>query len=369
MKIKIKLFHFIVLLCWAFIAPSNAAIVEDLYTIKLPVVDQTTRVRLDSFKQAFVDVLVKVSGSKALLNDPLFESSFSKSTHYVKQFHYEQKQRTQNAVKESTIILSVEFDEKLVVALLRSKGYPIWGRVRPSVLIVMSKKQNRKYKLVSEDTFPDLIQYIDDLSHKHGLPTQFPLFDLEDRAILNHKESALDNLTAIINLGNRYQSDVVLVGELIGVSGKGWKSIWQSQFSGRLFQWEDKAKTKKEVMSKAMAHLSKILAQEYALGSIKDSANIVEVSVANVKSLKSYLFIARYLSSLAVVEKTQLKRLNNEHVLFTLLLRNSPEELQRLIELGDVIEQVDLPVIDVTVERSDEAVSQNLLNLTYRLLE
>jgi len=356
------------LLLSLFLVPSFAAIVDDLYTIKLPVEDQTTQLRLASFKQAFADVLVKVSGTRALLTDPALKRSMRSSTRYVKAFRYEKQQITEDAVEESEIILSVEFNEKRVETLLRSKGYPVWGRVRPSVLIVMSKQLNKKHVLVSEESAPALIQTMDELSHKHGLPAQFPLLDLEDRAVLNYKESALDNLDAINDLGIRYQADVVLVGEMIGISGQGWKGVWQSQFSGQLFQWEDKAPTKEDVMSKAMVHLSEILAQEYALGSVKENQNNLDIKIANITSLESYLSVARYLSSLAVVEKTQVRLLTDSTASFSLLLRNSPQELQRLIELGDVIEQVDLPVIDVTVEGLEENSSQNNLSLTYRFL-
>ncbi len=368
MKTKIKLLPFIVLLCWFVTIPSHAAVVEDLYTIKLPVADQTTRVRLDTFKQAFADVLVKVSGIESLLTDPVFKRPLKQSTRYVKQFHYERAQLTEDAVEESALVLSIEFDEKLVEALLRSKAYPVWGRVRPSVLLVLAKRQNNKYELVSEDTASELIQGLDDLSQKHGLPMQFPLFDLEDRGVLRGKESVLDNMMAINKLATRYQSDVVVVGELTGKTGQGWKGVWQSRFSARLFQWENKAATKKAVLSKAMAHLSKILAQEYALGSAQDYSFNVEMTVSNVSTLKDYLSVARYLASLAVVEKTQIRQLGNEYVIFSLVLRNSPEELQRLIELSDVLEQIDLPVIDASIESGNEEMPQDTLLLNYRRL-
>ncbi len=365
---KLNFLQVVVLLLLAFSPLSNAAIVDDLYTIKLPVENQTTQLRLDTFRKAFAEVLVKISGAPKLLNDPALQRSLRSSTRYVKEFRYERQEVSEDDVEESQIILSVEFSQNLVEALLRGKGYPVWGRVRPSVLIVMSKQINKSHELVSEESAPELIEYMDKLSRKHGLPTQFPLLDLEDRAVLNFKESALDNLNAINDLGFRYQSDVVLVGELIGISGQGWKGIWQSQFSGQLFQWEHKASTKEVVMEKAMSHLARILAQEYALGSIKENINSVVINVSNVTTLESYLTVARYFSSLAVVEKTQVKLLSANSVSFSLTLRNSPDELQHLIELGDVIEQVDLPVIDTTVEILEEGVAQDALSLTYRFL-
>lgn len=368
MNMKLNFVLLALLLLSVFSVTTHAAVVDDLYTVKLPVENQTTQVRLETFEKAFAEVLVKISGTRALLDDAVMASSLKSSTRYVKEFRYERQATTEEVVEEAQIILSVEFTQNLVESLLRGKGYPVWGRVRPSVLIVMSRQLNKKHELVSEESTPELIETMADLSYKHGLPTQFPLLDLEDRAVLNFKESALDNLDAINDLSFRYQSDVVFIGELIGVSGQGWKGVWQSQFSGRLFQWENNASTKEVVMQEAMSHLAKILAQEYALGSIKDNVNTVVINVSNVTTLDGYLAVARYFSSLAVVEKTQVKTLSENSATFSLILRNSPDELQRLIELGDVIEQVDLPVIDTTIKSSGEGLAQDALSLTYRLL-
>lgn len=179
----------------------------------------------------------------------------------------------------------------------------------------------------------------------------------------------LDNIDAINTLGLRYQSDVVFVGELMGADEKGWKGVWQSQFSGKLFQWKNKASTKEQILENTMAYLAKILAQEYALGSIKENANSVIIEVSNIATLDEYLLVGRYFSNLAVVEKTQVQLLSNDRVSFKLELRNSPEELQRLIGLGDVIEQVDLPVINTSLEESGDALTPEALKLTYRLLK
>lgn len=348
----------------------NAALVDDLYVVELPVVDQTSQLRIDTFKQALADVLVKISGSGDLLMNPEFNSPLQNGIRYVEGFRYERQALAEDAVEESQVNLRVEFSQKQIDALLRSKGYSVWGRVRPSILIVMSQRINRKYELVSEESAPDLIEQLDKLSQKHGLPTQFPLLDLEDRAVLNFKESALDNIDAINDLAFRYQSDVIFTGELVGITGKGWTGKWQSQFSDKLFQWEDKASTKEKVMFQAMAHLAEILAQEYALGTVKENASSVFIEVSNIVTLEEYLMVGRYFSNLSVVEKTHVKLLTPNSVSFNLELRNSPAELQRLIELGDVIEQVDLPIIDSTVEPAiDDEFVQESLSLTYQLLK
>ncbi len=43
--------------------PLQAVVVEELYSIEMPVADQTTSLRLEAFREAFKLVVIKVSGS------------------------------------------------------------------------------------------------------------------------------------------------------------------------------------------------------------------------------------------------------------------------------------------------------------------
>lgn len=352
------------LLAFAFSHNIQADTVEDLYTIELPVADQTTSSRLSGFKSAFSEMIIKVSGSDAPLLDAAFKRPIRNASRYVKQYSYKRLPVEADALDEGQLLLTIEFSQKLIESLLRGTGYPVWGKVRPSVLLVMSIQVNKNHELVSEESAPELIEFMDQLAVKHGLPAQFPLLDLEDRAVLNFSESALSNLDAVNDLGFRYQSDVVLIGEMIGISGKGWKGQWQSEFSGQLFKWEYSASTKEQVMSKAVAHLTRLLAQEYALGSVVENQNTVIIEVEQFRSLKDYIKVSKYFASLAVVEHTQIKAVSDSAASFYLILRNSPQELHRLIELGEVLEQLDLPMIDTSSE-----IDQEILSFTYRLLE
>ena len=69
-------------------APARAVIVEDLFSIELPVADQTTSLRLESFSEAFKQVIVRVSGSDDALKSPAFQRPIERSARDVKQFRY-----------------------------------------------------------------------------------------------------------------------------------------------------------------------------------------------------------------------------------------------------------------------------------------
>jgi len=69
--------------------------------------------------------------------------------------------------------------------------------------------------------------------------------------------------------------------------------------------------------------------------------------------------VQRYLESLSVVDSIRVALISDDVVTFKLKLRNDAEDLQRLIELGEVLEQLDLPFVNAQDDR------QVILNYSY----
>ncbi len=61
--------------------------------------------------------------------------------------------------------------------------------------------------------------------------------------------------------------------------------------------------------------------------------------------------VQRYLDSLSVVDSIRVSLISGDVVTFKLKLRNDAEDLQRLIELGEVLEQLDLPSVNAQDDR------------------
>ena len=101
MKLSKKLCSLLALSCLWY-ASAQAVVVEDLYTVELPVADQTTSLRLETFSEAFKQVVVKVSGSDDALRNPAFKRPMERSARYVKQFRYINRSQGDNEEFESS---------------------------------------------------------------------------------------------------------------------------------------------------------------------------------------------------------------------------------------------------------------------------
>ncbi len=349
-----------VLLLGSWQAPAWAVIVEDLFTVELPIADQTTSLRLEAFSEAFRQVVIKVSGSDEALQSPALERPIESSARYVKQFRYiTRNQPGADEFDAGRLIIRIDFDQQLIESLLRENNFPVWGRERPSSLLVISYDVNERIRLVSQDATPDLIESLDKAASRHAVPVLFPLMDLQDIALVKISDIVSRQYENINTMAVRYAPDALLVGQIIGRSGEGWQGDWEVRFADQIFKWKYRAPGKQEVLDQVIRHLAKILALEYALEDHRRVEQSLLLSVSGVEGIDNLIRIQNYLQSLNVVDNARVAMVNRDVVTYRLKLLNDPEDLQRLIDFGEMLEQEDFPQVNTQGEE------QIILNYSY----
>ena len=343
MKLR-KILPLLLVVAGAWHPSAGAVIVEDLFTVELPVADQTTALRLESFSQAFKQVVIKVSGSDDALNSPAFQRPIERSARYVKQFRYISRSQSEDEEFEAgRLFLRIDFDQQLIEGLLREHNFPVWGRERPSSLLVISYDVNENIKLVSDDSTPDLIDSLDRAASVHAVPVLFPLMDLADISLVKISDIVSRQYENINTMAKRYAPDALLVGQIIGRSGKGWQGDWEVRFADQIFKWKYEASAKQDVIDQVIRHLARILALEYALEDHRRVEQSLLLSVSALDGIDNLIRVQKYLKSLNAVDSVRVAMVNRDVVTYRLELRNDPEDLQRLIEFGEVLELEDFP--------------------------
>ena len=351
-----KLFRIALLICTlAGLSPMsvNAVMVEDLFTVELPVADQTTSLRLESFSEAFKQVIVKVSGSDDALKSPAFKRPIENSARYVKQFRYINRSLPEDEEYDlDRLMLRIDFDQQLVEGLLREQNFPVWGRERPSTLLVVSYDVNENIKLVSDDATPDLVEALDNAAAMHAVPVLFPLMDLQDIGLVSIGDIAFRQYDNIDVMARRYSPNALLVGSIVGRSGQGWQGDWEVRFDDQVFTWNFKASSKQVVIDQVIRQLAKTLAREYALDGQQQFDQSLLLSVSELEGIQKLIKVEQYLKSLNVVDSVRVAMVSKDVVTYRLQLRNNPEDLQRLIEFGEILEQEDFPQVNTEGEET-----------------
>ena len=339
---------------------AGAVVVDDLFTVELPVADQTTSLRLESFSEAFKQVIVKVSGSDDALRSPAFKRPTERSARYVKQFKYINRSLPDDEEFDSgRLYLRIDFDQQLIEGLLREHNFPVWGRERPSSLLVISYDVNENIKLVSDDATPDMVEALDSAAVQYAVPVLFPLMDLEDISMVSIGDVVSRQIDSIYTMASRYSPDALVVGQIIGRSGQGWQGDWEVRFADQIFKWRHQASSKQGVVDQVIRHLARILALEYALEDHRRVEQSLLLSVSAMDGIDHLIRVQKYLRSLNVVDSVQVAMVNQDVVTYRLQLRNDASDLQRLIEFGEVLEQEDFPQVNT---QGDDQV---ILNYSY----
>jgi hypothetical protein len=358
---KNKFAYFLIFLLGLVVSrPLQAVVVEELFTIEMAVADQTTAVRLEAFGEAFKLVVIKVSGSDDALKSPAFSRPMQRSARYVKQFTYiNRKDENSESFDSGQLFLKIDFNQQLVEGLLRENNFPVWGQERPGSLMVVSYDVNETIRLVSGDSTPDIIELLDEAAVKLGVPVLFPLMDLEDIALVSISDIVSRQYENIDILAERYEPDALVIGQIVGRSGQGWHGDWEVRFAEQVFKWKYRGSSRQQVVDQAIKHLARVLALEYALEDHRRVEQALLVSVSSMPKFNQLISVQRYLESLSVVDSIRVALISDDVVTFKLKLRNDAEDLQRLIELGEVLEQLDLPFVNAQDDR------QVILNYSY----
>ena len=345
---KVKLFSLILaLLVLSPLQSVKAIVVDDLYTIELPVEDQTTGQRLDAFGDAFRLVLTKVSGSDAAQKSSVISNLSNTSSRYVKQFSYLNRQSVDEEGEDVDLLfLKVDFDQRLIERLLRKHNFPVWGKERPSSLLVINSQVNGNVQLVTVDTRPEIVDRLDAAALNMGVPTLLPLMDLEDISLIEVADVTSRRFGAIKLLAARYGPDALVVGEVVELDAENWLGAWEVRFAEQIFKWRYQAATQGEVIDQLVSHLASVLALEYALEDHRGNEQELLLKVSSMLNVRHLILVQNYLGSLNVVESVRVALVSGEEVTFYLKLKNSAEDLQRLIDIGNILEQQELPQVN-----------------------
>ena len=228
---------------------------------------------------------------------------------------------------------------------MREHDLPVWGRERPSSLLVISYDVNKNVKLVSDDSTPDLVDALDVASIRHAVPVLFPLMDLEDISVISIEDVASGQFNRIGALASRYSPDALVVGKIVGRSEEGWFGDWEVRFAEQIFTWQYQAASRQEVLDQVIRHLARVLALEYALEDHRRVEQSLLLRVSGMNEIGHLNRVKQYLQSLNVVERVRIAAVKEGVVTYELQLRNEASDLQRLIEFGEVLEQEDFPQV------------------------
>jgi len=363
--------------------PILAIEVENLYNAKVIVDTQTDSERKRALQQAMRAVVLKVGGQQTLLSVKEIKKAVKNVNRYVANYRY---QRNGNNIQ-----LLVSFDENKVNQLFEQINAPIWGRLRPQILLWLVEENGLNRTIVSTSTHylevkNDLPQMIEDFSALRGLPILMPLMDLTDANNISTFDIWGRFATQIQSASIRYNPEAIIIVRLSNSSlvpvvddeifieqkdcllckkkqqqyALDWSFIADAQsysadeIDGQVFSDVTYGTAPKVLMEQALSTISDKIYQKYALMGNVENKYIIDVS--NISSLKRFIKVEQFLEQLSSVKSVKLLSATGDNRRFELNLKSSGQALLASLKLNKQLKRFIDPLADPFVGSVDDVV-------------
>ena len=313
---------------------AGAVIVDDLYVGEVLVNAQDDGQLNSGARAGLLQVLVRVSGSRAVAESPQVRAALAQPQSYFYQYSYESTDRMLQ-IGEARVparTLRLTFEPSAIARLLRQSGLSIWGSNRPSVLawVAVSNASNRRL-LAEQDPSP-LLAALNTHARLRGVPIMYPLLDLEDTSQLSTAEVWGAFQAEIERASVRYKPDVVLSGRVQKDPMGRWVGFWSYRLDQTWMEYDNSGFSEDELMADMVNHLVDQLATRYALDSSRGS---MLVSVDGIDSLEDYASVSQYLEALTPVLSSSVVEVKGPQILFRLITEGQSQQLIEIIRLDE----------------------------------
>ncbi|GAC14541.1 DUF2066 domain-containing protein [Aliiglaciecola lipolytica] len=345
---------FIVLLLLVHSNGASAAVVEGLYNASVIVTDQSANAQKKAVKQALAEVLVKVSGNRALLADDEVKTYLNRAENILLSYAFEST--------PDGLLYKAEFDTNKVESLLRSTGFSIWGKHRPQTLIwlAMEEQGTNRRELVSDSTHAEVILAAKKAAAARGVDIAFPIMDLTDIQQVSVYDVWSSYTQNLVLASERYATEYVMSGRLYyrdeqPFSNQNeqqnesqntpqqldvWVVEWMITRKGVFDSGESSGETPEIAIKNAVDMFTDVLADKYAIEAISDNENNkTKVVIGNISSLTAYVEVLNFLTKLSVVVDVALVEQQGSLATFELELFGAEENLEEAFRLEDRLQR------------------------------
>lgn len=289
---------------------------------------------LEAEKQALSLVLTRLSGGQVDLTQAGIVSGLDKVGALIKD------------VQTTNEGLDISFDPDGVKALLHSNNQPVWLAPRPPLLFWLVDSQ-LPIPMVPGDTTTAWPKLFAQAGTRVGLPTRFPLMDLDDIGLASPDAIEQGLMTPLLKASQRYGQGLLVLGTLTHPSDDQWQLVWQlreGKGKGESLIQGQASGDQNKLVADTMAAISHYLASRYAdktpeqepskaplqpvasaaelqtVATAAGAADTLQVVVDHVSSLDDLLALQALFRNMPTLAHSNVVSMDGDRVVFALKL-------------------------------------------------
>ncbi|WP_297810363.1 DUF2066 domain-containing protein [uncultured Methylophaga sp.] len=329
---------FITLILLSMSSAGQAAEVKNLYQAAAPVSSRDVDERARMTPQLLRQVMLKVVGNQSLLDAAPLEPVLENAEQYLQQYEY---QRTNIAAADLTrpdqLSLRLSFEPSAVNQAINDLQLPLWGKVRPDVLVWAVVEAEGQQSLVGLETDgKGVLKPLTDAADTRGLPILLPLMDLQDQSALTAQDIREMNQAAINQASMRYGADIVLAADIKLLNGEAIIQ-WQANGDNIEHQWQSQGSLGRALQA-GMGQLADKMALKYSpLADNSSPAQRLKLQITNVLDYADFNRLMNYLRQLDLITDIRVENLGSQQLDLDIAFRGSETILQRTLTVGSLL--------------------------------
>ena len=333
-KVKIHLISIILLILFSF--ESRAKTFENLYVAEVLVPNESSSELLVGSRAGLAQVLVRVSGSRAIQENEVIVEALKNSDSYYYQYGYESSDELMFFKDDLTRALKLRlfYEPSVIADLLRKADLPIWGSNRPEVLVWLAYMKNRERYILDEASDSELLFFLKERASERGISLIFPILDLTDTSKISVPEVWGQFHEKVEMASRRYSPEIILTGRLYNEPNQPIEAYWSHNGFGRWQSSEGITSAAEDLLKEIIDQLADELASVYATGSIQGR---VVVTVEGVTDFRKYAEINKYLKDLSPVVSSSLKYVKEGLIHFDLRVEGKLNQFIEIVRLDGLL--------------------------------
>lgn len=317
-----------------FCAAAAAVEMTSLYSVQVPLDPNDPDSRNFAYQAALTEVLVRVTGTTAVVDSEEIAALFPNPARYVLRYH---------PGPDSTLVVSL--DGPAIENVLRQTGATIWGTDRPLTLVWLAVDWGQGEREIVASDDPQRVsgdarsidrnrllrERVAEVATHRGIPVLFPLLDTEDLENISFSDiwGGFDDL--LLQASTRYEAESVLLGRIRPRSLQ--PNRWTWYHAGERAGWDGEPED--------MIHqLADSLAALYAVSG-RAPIGTMRLIISGIDSVNAFGRLQRFMENLRGIDALMIESVAGDRIVYEVAIQGGTERLQRTLELSNMLEMVD----------------------------
>lgn len=339
------------------VLPARAVTVDNLHTATVEVADKSAEARREGFRTGLERVLVKVSGTAAVLERAEVSELLESPAALVQQYRYEPIELEAregegdaaegedgaaggDAADRPRFRLRATFAAGRIERRLKALDVVVWGPQRPEVLVWLAVEESGDRGILDADAGSPVHRALMEAAERRALPVLLPLMDARDRSRVEFVDISGGFYDTVRAASERYRGDILLAGHVRRAGGR-WRADWTLLGLGERRAWSATAGGIDSAVASGIDGVTERLAS--MLAGKGGERRRVRARVRGVDSLAKYARVSEYFRGLVRVDSARLQRATPGELVFDITIQGRVDEFERAVVLGDILVRGEAP--------------------------